>query len=159
MKPMRWSLALLAFTLPLTLAAADSAIPEKADTPYLLHGSQMIETEPGTAVDESTEKEGRYAVSGATSSVRTPFASPQFLLRIDKIEPRDLELYRFEPVGDRREIFLRKKKKILVEPYRMSVLDHEEDGVVQLRVNDGLPDGEYCLTPRGADTVFCFTVY
>jgi len=152
---MRWLIVLTA----VTLAAAESSLPEKADTPYLLHGSQMIALEANTAMDESTEKEGRYAVSGATSGVRTPFASPQFLYRMDAVDPRDLELYRFESVGGRREIFLRKKKKILVEPYRMSVLDHEEEGVVQLRVNDGLDDGEYCLTPQGSDAVFCFTVY
>ena len=43
--------------------------------------------------------------------------------------------------------------------YRLSVLPQKEEGVVQLRVNDGLEDGEYCLTPEGSDAVFCFTVY
>jgi len=159
MRAMRRSLAPVALLFAVALSAAEPAVPEKVDTPYLMHGSQLVEVETNVALDESTEKEGRYAVEGATSSVRTPFAGPQLAFRPDKIDPRDLQLYRFESTGSRREIFLRKKKKILVEPYRMSVLETEQDGVVQLRVNDGLPDGEYCITPEGSNAVFCFTVY
>ena len=133
--------------------------PEKPDVPYLLHGQELVELPVGEAVDESTEKEGRYAVAGAGSSVRTPFASPTFLFRAEAIDPRVVQLYPFEVVNGRREIFLRKKKKVLVEPFRLSVLPAEQEGVVQLRVNDGLEDGEYCLTPEGTNAVFCFAVY
>jgi hypothetical protein len=133
--------------------------PPKPDIPYLIHAGSLVETESSHANDESTEKEMRYAVSGATSPARTPLALPEFALMPESIDPSALELYRFELLNGRREILLQKKKKAVAEPYHITALPTDEKGVYRLRVAQTLTPGEYCLTPRGANKVFCFTVF
>ena len=154
MLDMRWFAALLL----VSVLGAEPPTPEKTDTPYLIHADNLVETETNEAIDESTEKEGKYAVPGATSPARTPLAVPEFYYLAEKLPPSTLQLYRFETVNGRREIVIRKKKKILAEPYRVSLF-LVKDKLVRLRVNDTLTEGEYCLTPDGSNAVFCFTVY
>lgn len=149
------------YALLLFVAAALPAAPptpEKPDTPYIVHGDLLVETERSEAVDESTEKEGKYAVPGATSPARTPLAIPEFLYLAEDLPPSSLELYRFESVDGRREVLVRKKKKAVAFPIRMGLFP-VEGNVVRLRVNESLQEGEYCLTPNGLNAVFCFTVY
>ena len=155
MRGMRWLLPLL--LLPAALFA-ETPTPAKTDTPYIVHADILVETEKTEAVDESTEKEGRYAIPGETSSARTPLATPEFLYMAESLPPSTLRLYPFERVNGRREIFLRKKKKILVEPLRMTLLP-VDGNLVKLRVLDSLSEGEYCLTPDGSNAAFCFTVH
>ena len=139
--------------------AQEIPVPPKADVPYLIHAGSLVETESGEAVEESTEKEQRYAVAGATSSARTPLALPELALKPESLDPGQLELYRFEPLNGRREILIRKKKKVVAEPYHVTALPSAEKGVYRLRVAQTLPPGEYCLTPQGTNQVFCFTVF
>ena len=149
------------FALVLIVAAALHAAPPKpgkSDTPFIVHGDSLVETERAEAVDESTEKEGKYAVAGATSPARTPLAIPEFLYLAEKLPPSTLQLYKFESVDGRREILIRKKKKTVAYPLRMGLFP-VDGNVVRLRVNESLSEGEYCLTPDGSNTVFCFTVY
>jgi hypothetical protein len=140
-------------------AAQDIPKPPKPDVPYLIHAGNLVETESSQATEESTEKEMRYAVPGATSSARTPLALPEFAITPESLDPAALELYRFEPANGRREILLRKKKKTMAEPYHITALPTEEKGVYRLRVAQTLTPGEYCLTPQGTNQVFCFTVF
>ncbi|MCB1021780.1 MAG: hypothetical protein KDC27_17745, partial [Acidobacteria bacterium] len=139
--------------------AQDIPRPPKADTPYLIHAGNLVETEASDASDVSTEKAMRYAVEGATSTARTPLALPEFALAPESLDPGVLELYRFEPVNGRREILLKKKKKVVAEPYHLTALPSQQKGVYRLRVAQTLSPGEYCLTPQGANQVFCFTVF
>ena len=133
--------------------------PPKADVPYLIHAGNLVETETNEAADESTEKETRYAVPGATSPARTPLALPELVMMPESVDPGLLELYRFEPVNGRREILVQKKKKVLARPYHVTALPTDEKGVYRLRVAQTLNPGEYCLTPQGANAVYCFTVF
>ena len=148
-------------TLALSLAAFAQGTPKppKPDVPFLIHAGNLVETETNEAVDESTEKETRYAIPGATSPARTPLALPEFALLPESLDPGVLELYRFEPANGRREILIKKKKKILAQPYHVTALPSEEKGVYRLRVAQTLTPGEYCLTPQGANVVYCFTVF
>ncbi len=132
--------------------------PEKPDVPYLIHASSLVETEQSEATEEKRKNELLYAVPGANSGVQTPLASPELLFRTENIDPRDLAFFRFSSVKGRRELLYQKKKKIKAEPIRISLYPVEE-GLVKIRVDDSLLPGEYCLTPSGANAVFCFTVF
>jgi hypothetical protein len=90
--------------------------------------------------------------------VRTPLASPEFLFDSDKIRPSALQLYRFESSKGKREILIQKKKKWVAEALPLTLFP-VEGSVTRLRVNTGLSEGEYCLTPEGSDDVFCFAVF
>ncbi len=139
--------------------AQDIPKPPKVDVPYLIHAGNLLETESNEAVEETTKKETRYAIPGATSRARTPLALPEFALTPESLDPALLELYRFEPLNGRREILIKKKNKVMSEPYHVTALPAEEKGVYRLRVAQTLTPGEYCLTPQGTNQVFCFTVF
>lgn len=85
-------------------------------------------------------------------------AGPEFLLKTSSLDPKRLELYRLESQNGRREILIRKKKKIVATPYHTSIVS-VSPGVFRIRVDQFLEDGEYCLTPNGSNAVFCFTVH
>ncbi len=143
------------------LAALAQSFPEppKPDVPFLIHAGNLVETETNEATDESDEKETRYAVPGPTSPARTPLALPELAMKPETVDPGLLELYRFEPVDGRREILLKRKKKILARPFHVTALPSDRKGVYRLRVAQTLEPGEYCLTPQGANAVYCFTVF
>ena len=132
--------------------------PPKPDIPYIIHATNLVETEASRAIEQTKKNEQWYFVEGTSSGVETPMARPEFLLKSENLDPDKLELYRFEPKNGKREILIRKKKKVLARPHFLS-LENVEPGVFRIRVDDVLENGEYCLTPRGADAVFCFTVY
>lgn len=161
-----FSVALLALTLlcasPLPGAedAKSSSLPtpEKADVPYLIHATNLVELEQSTATEETRKNEQLYWIAGANSPVQTPLAGPQFLFKSDEINPHDLQLYAFESKNGRREVLIRKKKKVVANPHFVSVFD-AGTGLYRVRVDDTLPIGEYCLTPNGSNAVFCFAVF
>lgn len=155
---MRVSIPILALSLALPAVASDAPTPPKKDVPYIVHVNNLVELEVAEAIpDESKKKEVRYYIPGASSSAKTPLGFPEFLFAPGDINPELLELYEFEVNNDRREILLRKGKKIRSHPIFLRVM-READGVVRIRVQGSLRPGEYCLTPRGADTAFCFAV-
>jgi hypothetical protein len=132
--------------------------PPKPDVPYIVHANNLVETESSRAIEQTKKNEQWYFVEGMSSGVNTPMARPEFVLKAENLDPDSLELYRFEPKNGKREILIRKKKKALARSYFLS-LESLEPGVVRIRVDDVLENGEYCLTPNGSDSVFCFTVY
>ena len=141
-------------------AAQDLPDPPKKDTPYLIHATNLLETETNQATEASDKKEQIFWVPGATSSARTPLGFPEFLFAQDQIDAHSLRLYAFEQVNGRREVLIRKKKKIVVQAYFVDVIPQSE-GLFKLRVDSSLRPGEYCLTPdgeQGSNTVFCFAV-
>ncbi len=153
----------LSFGVSILLAAAvglcaqSLPAPPKKDVPYIIHATSLVEVEQSDAVPQEDKKQLIYYVQGATSGVNTPLAFPEFLFAPDQLDPNTLELYRFDQVNGRREILIRKKKKNVARAIYIDVLAHSE-GVNRLRVDGSLSAGEYCLTPSGADQVFCFTV-
>ena len=132
--------------------------PEKSDVPYLIHAATLVETEQAAASKERKKNELIYAVPGANSGVQTPLASPELLFHSENIDPRDLAFFGFASKNGRRELLYQKKKKIKAAPIRISLYPVGE-GLVKIRVDDSLSPGEYCLTPNGSNTVFCFTVF
>jgi hypothetical protein len=134
-------------------------LPPKPDVPYLLHASNLVETEAAEAKEEKRKDQMVYAIAGTSSPARTPLAEPIFLLKAAKLTPEKLELYRLESKGGRREIvFPEKKKRDAPHPLRLSITRLGE-GLFRIEAAQGLDNGEYSLTPAGSNQVFCFQVY
>ena len=131
--------AQLAFFIALLAAvvgAQNLPDPPRKDIPYLIHATNLLETEANQATEVSDKKGQIFWVPGAASSARTPLGFPEFLFAQDQIDARTLR------------------------PYHVDVVPQSE-GVFKLRVDSSLKPGEYCLTPdgeQGSNTVFCFAV-
>jgi len=132
--------------------------PEKKDVPYLVHADNLVETETGVAQQQDRKKETAYLVPGQNSPARTPLASPRFIIDVAKMVPERLQLFQMEPKNGHREITLSKKDRSGAQSLKLSVTPLEGT-LFRLDVVNGLSNGEYCLTPDGANEVFCFAVY
>ena len=132
--------------------------PDKADVPYLIHASRIVATEQSQATEITRKNELIYTVPGASSPVKTPLASPEFLFLSENIQPNELTFFRFVSKGAQRELPFRKKRKVLARQIRLSVFP-VKDNLVRIRVDESLSSGEYCLTPNGSNAVFCFGVF
>ncbi|SRR5579871_459858 len=132
-------------------------IPPKPDVPYLLHASNLIETETGQARQDNRKNDVAFVISGTSSPARTPLAEPIFLLQSRDISPDRLELYRADIKGGNREVSLGSGKRrnralhLMVTPLTGHLYRIEADEVLE--------NGEYVLTPNGDNRVFCFSVY
>lgn len=131
--------------------------PEEADLPYIVQVGSLIPTDRAQATEEDDGKFFRAWLEGTAASAKTPLAGPEFLFRSESIAPSALRLYRFEVVKGRREVVLRKKKKVLARPYLISAYA-EGDNVFRIRTDESLPRGEYGMSPDGSNVVFCFAV-
>ena len=161
---LRVSFALLLFGI---LAPAqsqkkyDGPRPPKADVPFLLHATRLIELESSTAVQSAAKDGTLYTVEGATSPVKTPVPEPILLFKADKINPGKLTLFRMTPQGGRRTLLLPepgKRRRDAPRPLFVLVTPLEPT-LFRVEVNEILDDGEYCLSPEGSNQVFCFQVY
>ena len=165
---MKLSIATLA-TVLLVLAAVPAAAqkkytgprPPKPDTPFLIHGGNLLPVETGEARESQGKNETNYAVDGAASSTKTPVPEPVFLFQSDKINPERLSLFKMESKSGQRTLSLpadpRRRKDnarplfILVTPL--------ENRLFKVEVNEPLDNGEYCLSPEGTNTVLCFSEF
>ncbi len=137
----------------------DGPVPDKVDVPYIRHANKLIATEVGEAKEEKRKDDTLYAVNGAASTARTPLIEPIFIVKVDKLNVQQMTLYKVESKGGRRELLLpAKPKKDSARPLRMS-LDLLRAGLYKLEVQEPLFQGEYCLSPNGSNSVFCFTVF
>lgn len=133
--------------------------PEKPDLPYLLHATSLVATEAGDAQEEQKKDVTTYWVNGASSPVKTPLSEPIFLLKADKLAPERMTLFKMEVKNGRREVSMNAKKaKDSAKPVPLSV-KRLDQGLYRLEANDMMGPGEYCLSPEGANQVFCFQVY
>jgi hypothetical protein len=132
--------------------------PPKPDIPYLQHADNLVEPEIGEAKEETRKDDNVAIVSGSTSPVTTPLASPVFLLQADKLNADKMELYRLESKNGNREIVLVHKKKPVARPIRLKVSQVSSDNLYRIEADESLQPGEYSLTPSGSDQVFCFRI-
>jgi hypothetical protein len=132
--------------------------PPKADIPYLLHASNLIETEATVANEEKKKNDNVAWVSGASSPAKTPIAEPIFLIRVEKINPERLELYKMDVKNGRREIIFPEKRGKGPKPYPLSVRK-VGNGIWRVEADTTLEPGQYSLSPQGANSVFLFEVY
>jgi hypothetical protein len=133
--------------------------PPQPDIPYLLHGSNLVQTEAVEAKEEQGKKEETtYVIPGAASTAKTPLAEPIFLMESDKISPDRLELYRLEVKNGRREITISQKKRKGPRQFRVTVT-RVADRLYRIEAGESLEEGEYSLSPADSNRAFCFTVY
>jgi len=133
--------------------------PPKSDVPYLLHASNLIETEITEAHSESKKSDKVYWVDGEASTARTPLAEPIFIIKIDKLIPDKIELFKFDVNKKRRELVLKDRPgRNDAHPLHLQVTRLGK-GLYKIEVSETLPNGEYSLSPQGSDTVFAFQVY
>lgn len=150
---------LLAVAVALPGEPYDGPKPPKPDIPYLKHADNLVETEVTEAKEQNRKDDLIYVVSGASSTARTPLASPIFIFQSDKLEPEKLQLYKLEVKNGSREVVFSHKKKQIAMPIRLEVTRLGSGNLYKLEVDDTLPDGEYSLTPDGSNQVFCFEVF
>lgn len=132
--------------------------PEKADLPYLVHADNLVATEAGEAKEEDRKGDRIAIIPGATSPAATPLTSPIFIIRADKMNPDQLEIYKLESKNGNREVVLSHKKKPVAKPITSNVTKVGDD-LYKLEVDQDLPPGEYSISPRDSELVFCFRVY
>lgn len=133
--------------------------PPKPDLPYLVHGDNITETDQAEASQSEDKKRTVYTLAGTTSAARTPLSEPIFLILPEKIKPEQLSLFKMKIEKGNREISFRAKPD-KDDPQPVPLLfQNRKDGSVIVEANQYLEIGEYCLSPSGANTVFCFQVY
>ena len=135
--------------------------PAKADVPYLLHASKLIETETLEAKEETQKDFNVASIPGATSPVRTPLAEPIFIFQSEKIPAEKLQMYQLTVKNGRREVTFPvagKKAKDAPRPVHLTVKKLDAS-LWRIEAGQILDNGEYCLSPAGASAVFCFQIY
>lgn len=134
--------------------------PPKPDVPYLLHASNLIETEAGEAREETRKDEIANIMRGAASPARTPLAEPIFIMESQKLSAEKIELYKVTVKNGNREVIVPtgKRGKNAPRPLRLSVT-RLEGALYRIEANQALDNGEYCLSPSGSPQVFCFQVF
>lgn len=137
----------------------DGPRPPKPDLPYLRHAENLVATEVAEAKEENRKDDLLYVVAGASSSAKTPLASPIFLIQAEKLVPDKLQLFKLESKNGNREILFSHKKKQTAAPIRIEVTKLSSDNLYKIEVDETLDNGEYSLTPDGSNQVFCFQVY
>lgn len=133
--------------------------PPKADVPYLLHASTLIETQTSEAMQDTKKGATLYWVAGAASTAKTPLAEPIFIIKVEKLNPDKIEMYKFDVVKGRRELEIKDKPgKNDPHPLHVAVTKLGKD-LYKIEASEVLPNGEYSLSPSGSNQVFSFQVY
>ena len=133
-------------------------LPPKPDIPYLLHGSNLIETETGQAREESRKNDTNYVISGASSPARTPLAEPIFIIDAQRTSPERFELYRLDVKGGNREVVISGRRRGGNRPYHLAVTPLGGH-LYKIEADEPLENGQYALSPSGDNRAFCFEIY
>jgi hypothetical protein len=154
----KWLPIVLLCAWPLLAEKYAGPRPAKADLPYLMHADNLIPTESAEAKQEERKNEVTYAIPGANSAVRTPLASPAFLILTDQIQADRLQLFKLQSKGGQREVLLTRRKKLVAHAIRLNVTRLDEN-LFKIEVDEILENGEYSLSPADSNLVFCFQIY
>lgn len=133
-------------------------LPPKPDIPYLLHASNLVETETGQAREESRKSDTNYVIAGASSPARTPLAEPIFIIDAQKLSPDRFELYRLDVKGGNREVTFSNRRRGGNRPLHLAVTPLGGH-LYKIEADEPLENGEYALSPSGDNRAFCFAVY
>lgn len=133
-------------------------LPPKPDIPYLLHASNLVETETGQAREESRKSDTNYVIAGANSPARTPLAEPIFIIDAQKSSPERFELYRLEVKGGNREVTFSNRRRGGNRPLHLAVTPLGGH-LYKIEADEPLENGQYALSPSGDNRAFCFEIY
>ena len=154
---------LLAAALPMAAQKKYTGPPvPKSDVPYLLHASNLIEVETATAQESSHKDDQVFAISGATSPTRTPVPEPIFIFKADRVNPDHIALYRMESKGGQRSVTIPSRpggKRSESSRPVFILVNALDNHIFKIEVNEPLENGEYCLSPEGTNTSWCFTEF
>jgi len=151
----------LAFAIAAALFAAEKytgPVPPKPDIPYLVHASNLIETEVAEAREEGKNNE-KFVISGASSSARTPLAEPVFLIDSRKGSPESFELYRLDVKGGNREVSLSSSRRRGGSRALHLAVKPLSGHLYRVEVDEPLENGEYALSSNVDNQAFCFEIY
>jgi len=154
----KWLPIVLLCAWPLLAQKYAGPRPAKPDLPYLMHADNLIPTESVEAKPEERKGDVTYVIPGANSAVRTPLASPAFLIMTDQIQADRVQLFKLQSKGGRREVLYTRRKKLVARPLRLNVTRLDEN-LYKIEVDEILENGDYLLTPPDSNQVFCFAVY
>jgi hypothetical protein len=154
----KWLPIVLLCAWPLAAQKYTGPRPAKPDLPYLMHADNLIPTESLEAKPDERKGEVNYVIPGANSTVRTPLASPAFLVLTDQLQADHLQLFKLQSKGDHREILVSRKNKAVARRIRLNVTK-VDDNLYKIEVDEILENGEYSLSPSDSNQVFCFQVY
>jgi hypothetical protein len=146
---------LLQVLLLLAQSYSDLA-PAKADLPYLVHAGNLVSTEVAEAKENKTSDGSVYIIVGANSAVKTPLAYPIFIMRVVKILPDKLQVFKLESREGHREISFSHNSTPQVSTLTIKKLKGD---LYRIEVDESLPAGEYSLSPSGSNQAFCFAVF
>jgi hypothetical protein len=143
--------------LAATAQKYDGPRPPKPDLPYIKQADNLIPTEVTEAKQEQKKKDIIFVIEGATSSARTPLASPIFLIHTEKLNADKLQLFRMESKNGRRELLMSARKP--ATPFHIEVTRLAPDNLYRIEVDESLAPGEYSLSPSDSNVAFCFQVF
>jgi hypothetical protein len=158
---MRYQIA-FAFLIAGALCAAEKytgPTPPKPDIPYLVHASNLIETEVAQARQENHKDDSKFAIAGASSSARTPLAEPVFLIDARQLSPESFELYRLDVKGGNREVSVNSSRRRGGSHALHLAVKQVSGHLYRVEVDEPLENGEYALSPNGDNRAFCFEIY
>jgi hypothetical protein len=153
--------SLLLFVAIGLLSGADKytgPVPPKPDIPYLLHASNLVETETGQVREESRKSDTNYVIAGASSPARTPLAEPIFVIDAQKSSPERFELYRLDVKGGNREVSISGRRRGGNRALHLAVTPLGGH-LYKIEVDETLENGQYALSPSGDNRAFCFEIY
>jgi hypothetical protein len=154
----KWLPIVLLCAWPLLAQKYSGPRPAKPDLPYLMHADDLIPAESGEAKQDDRKGDVNYVISGANSTVRTPLASPAFLILTDQLQADRLQLYKLQSKGGQREVLIRRRNKLVARPIRLNVTRLDEN-LYKIEVDEILENGGYSLSPSDSNQVFCFQIY
>ena len=159
---MFWRTALTLALASACISAAekyDGPMPPKPDVPYLLHATNLVETELGQAKQETRKNDSTFVISGAASPARTPLAEPIFIMEARQVSPERMELYRLDVKNGNREVSISSgKRRGGNRPLHLTVTPLSNH-LYRLEADEPLENGEYALSPNGDNRAFCFEIY
>lgn len=154
----KWLPIVLLCAGPLLADKYSGPRPPKADLPYLIHADNLVPTESVEAQQEDRKGDLAFAIPGASSPARTPLASPAFLIMTDQIQADRMQLFKLQSKGGRREVLVRRGKRLVAHAIRLNVTKLE-DNLYKIEVDEILENGEYSLSPSDSNQAFCFQIY
>ncbi len=134
-------------------------IPPKPDVLYLMHATNLVETEAGQARQENRKNENTYIISGAGSPARTPMAEPIFIIDAGQVVPDRLELYKLEVKNGNREVSISSKPRKGGGGKLYLTVTKLQNHLYKIEANEPLENGQYAISPSDGNRVFCFEVY
>jgi hypothetical protein len=154
----KWLPIVLLCAAPLMAEKYTGPRPPKPDLPYLIHADNLIPTESAEAKQDERKGDITFTIPNANSSVRTPLASPAFLILTDQLQADRLQLFKLQSKGGQREVLYRHRGKPAAHPIRLNVV-RLDDNLYKVEVDEILENGEYSLSPADSNQVFCFQIY